>query len=331
MRRLHAAVTVVYVIVASSALGHAEKTRPTYPCYRPLVPPTIDGEVMGDAAWENIPGATGFHVLGNGYAAAKQTTAKACWDDQAFYVAMVCEEPDVPNLRLTVIDGGNFWEDDGVEIFLQPGEGRQVYQFGVTARGAKGGAEGHPDIAKMQAAAKMGEGMYSIELRVPHEILGAKPRVGDRWFGNFCRNIFTTKSGGDKFTSWAPLQSRFLEPENFAVFELRGPAPDLEQVQLITANLNKDYCATLVAAVQRAAQLSKNYLPVLAEAAKDPAFGEQARELRGRWWRIERIARRAAEASVWELRQAAAAAEATVEQSDRLKWEYLIKKLLDTY
>ncbi|MCX7598139.1 MAG: carbohydrate-binding family 9-like protein [Armatimonadetes bacterium] len=317
------------LLLAFAALGYADAARPEYPCYRPCIAPRVDGEVADDPAWKNIPAVTGFYVLGGGYAKAKQTTAQACWDDQAFYVAMTCEEPDVPNLRLTVRDGGNFWEDDGVEIFIQPGEGKQVFQFGVTARGAKGGFEGFPDISKLRAGATMGDGWYSIELRVPHEVLRAKPRQGDRWLGNFCRNIFTTMSGGDKFTSWAPLKTRFLEPENFAFFKLCGPAPSQEEADKLSAQLNENYRATLITALAAAAQKAKEHIPVLGEAADHPTFGPQARELRRRWWRLVRLARRAEQASVWELRQAVTTSEALLDQSHKLKYDYLIAKLLE--
>lgn len=321
--------TCQVLLLVVAALGHAHAARPEYPSYRPLVPPVVDGEVADDPAWKNIPAVTGFYVLGGGYAIAKQTTAQACWDDEAFYVAMTCEEPDVPNLHLTVTDGGRFWEDDGVEIFVQPGEGKQVFQFGVTARGAKGGHEGFPDISKLQAGARMGDGWYSIELRVPHEVLQARPKVGDRWLGNFCRNIFTTASGGDKFTSWAPLKTRFLEPENFAVLQLCGPAPSPDEALKISARLNENYRATLVAALTAALQKANEYLPMLDEAADHPAFGPQARELRRGWWRLERLVRRAGQVSLSELRRAVTSSETLLHESHKLKYDYLIAKLLE--
>lgn len=317
------------LLLALVALADADAGRLEYPCYRPHVAPTVDGAVAGDPAWENIPAVTGFYVLGGHYAVAKQTYAQACWDDEAFYVAMTCEEPDVPNLRLTVVDGGRFWEDDGVEIFIQPGEGKQVFQFGVTARGAKGGHEGFPDISKLQAGAKMGDGWYSIELRVPHEVLRATPKVGDHWRGNFCRNIFTTTSGGDKFTSWAPLKTRFLEPENFAVLQLRGPAPSPDEALRLSARLNENYRATLVAALTAAVKEAKEYLPALDEAADHPTFGPQAKQLRREWWRLERLVRRADQVSLGDLRRAVTRSEALVVQSHKLKYDYLIAKLLE--
>ena len=65
----------------------------SYPCYRTPVAPVMDGVLAGDPAWERIPSVTGFSKLGDGYTDAKQTYAQACWDDQALYVGVICEEP----------------------------------------------------------------------------------------------------------------------------------------------------------------------------------------------------------------------------------------------
>jgi hypothetical protein len=324
VRRL-AAVLVVLALGGAVAPCHA--ARPDYSCYRPSVAPVIDGEVAADPAWTNIPAVTGFSILGDGFTATKQTTAQACWDDQAFYVAVTCEEPDAPALHMTIIDGGNFWEDDGLEIFVQPG-GDQVYQFGVTARGAKGAYLGYADVTKFQAAARMGKGFYSIELRVPCEVLHAKPKVGDAWFGNVCRNIWTTTSGGDKFTSWAPLKVQFAEPDNFAVLSLLGAAPEAAQAEQIGARLNEPYRAKLLGMVTEAVARGAEYTAVLDEAARDPQFRARANDLRLRWGRVARVGRKSGQASVWELRQSISSVDALVRESYRFKYAYLIAKLL---
>ncbi len=322
MMRLLPALLLVGAMVPSYAAV------PDYPCYRPTVAPVIDGDVAGDPAWKTIPAVTGFSVLGDGYAVAKQTTAQACWDDDAFYVAVTCEEPDAPNLHITVVDGGNFWEDDGLEIFVRPGADAQIFQFGVTAGGAKGAYLGFADFTKLQAAAKMGKGCYSLELRLPYSILRATPKVGDVWFGDFCRNIWTTNSGGDRFTSWAPLKAQFSEPANFAAFHLRGSAPDVAEAERICAALNAPYRDKLAGMVTAAAGTGGEYAAVLAEAARDPDFRARANDLRLRWDRVARVIRKTGQASVWELRRAITDVDALVRESYALKYAYLIAKLL---
>jgi hypothetical protein len=299
-----------------------------YPCYRSPVAPQIDGEVQGDAAWQTIPSVTGFHALGGGYTDAKQTTAQAGWDDQALYVAMVCEEPDAAELKPACQDSGWTWGEDSVEIFLQPQPPLgPVYQLGVTAGGARGSGENSPDIAKCQAAAKIGTDSYSLEIRIPYEVLGARPVGGDHWKGAFCRNIFVTTSGGDKFTCWPPLQSRFLEPAHFATLAfLAQTLPRAEAVKR-TEELNREYRPGLVKRLHEAAAQREEYKPALETARQDEQFGQEARELLDEWRRIERVDQESDQAPIPEIRQALRKVRALARASYELKYEYLLKKL----
>ena len=239
--------------------------RPTYPCYRPATAPTLDGDVAGDPAWQGIPAATGFSVLGGSYTLAKQTVARVCWDEQALYIGIIAEEPDVARMSLHVHDGGPFWEDDGVELFFQPGADKPVFQFGITAGGARGGVEGAPDFTRIQASAKAGTDSYSLEVRIPFATLGFTPKVGDTWFGDVCRNIWTTYSGGDKFTCWAPLKHQFNEPEDFAALQFLGTAPTADEAVQIGEKLNAGYRADLAGRLGKAASQGAEYMPVLDE------------------------------------------------------------------
>jgi len=302
--------------------------RLSYPCYRAPVSPVMDGVIAGDPAWEPVPAVTGFSKLGDGYTDAKQTYAQACWDDQAFYVGMTCEEPDVASMELQVRDGGDTWLDDGVEIFLQPSGSRQAIQFVVTAGGARGGYEGAPNILKYQAAAHAGPDSYSLEIRLPFELLGASPKPGDQWRGNFCRNIWATHSGGDKFTTWAPLQTRFLEPEHFAIIELLGEAPEPAQALAIGEQLNRRYRADLARQVEVAATQGREYVPALAEAAGVERFRAAAAKLLRRWRKLDRTLKHGDTVPLSELRGILKGADALVQDSYDLKYAYLTATVL---
>jgi len=292
------------------------------------VAPQIDGEVQGDTAWQSIPGVTGFYVLGNGYTDAKQTVAQACWDDQAFYVAMLCEEPDAAELKPTCKDGGWTWGEDSVEIFLQPRPPLgPVYQLGVTAGGAKGSGENQPDIAKCQAAAKIGTDSYSLEIRIPYEVLGTRPGGDGPWKGAFCRNIFVTTSGGDQFTCWPPLQSRFLEPPHFATLTFKDqtltPAAAAQQ----TAALNREYRAEVVKRLHQAAAQGKEYRPALEEASRDEKWGPEARRLLDEWQQVEQVDRQSDQAPLLEIRSALRKVRGLTRASYELKYQYLLDQL----
>ncbi len=301
---------------------------PTYPCHHPVTAPVVDGDVAGDAAWQTIPSVTGFSVLGNGYTYAKQTVARMCWTETGLVIGVICEEPDAKLLKPQVFDGGDTWAEDGIEIFIQPGRAGDTYQFAITAGGAKGGFEGHPDITKMKAAAKIGADSYSLETIIPWAVVRATPKPGDKWLGNICRNVFTTKSGGDKFTSWAPLQSRFLEPENFATLTFEDSVlTDVKATQL-TEKLNKDYRGTLLGQVTEAVKHFGEYRSGLEAAAQDAKYGAKAQALLADWQRFEKISREADTAPILAMREALMKLEALNRESYEVTYGYLIYKLL---
>lgn len=324
MKRTLALVTTLLAVVATAS---ATVTR--YPVHRVPVPPVIDGEVAQDPAWAVVPEATGFHVLGGGYTSAKQSTVRVCWDEEALYVGFIAEEPDAALLKPTTRDGGAPWSEDSIEVFLQPRPpSGQTYQLGVTAGGGQGAGEGHPDITQTTAAARLGESSYSIELRVPWAVVGARPRAGDRWRGTVCRNIFTTRSGGDKFTSLSPLQRQFLEPANFADLVFSDQVLDAAGAARITRELNASYHGTLQQQVRELAATRSEYEETLRSAVGDPTYGQEASALLQRWEALSALAARLAEASSIELRQGLAASRDLGRQSHELKYRVLLQQLL---
>ncbi|MBP8953450.1 MAG: hypothetical protein KBI47_13725 [Armatimonadetes bacterium] len=301
----------------------------TYPCFRASVAPSIDGEVLADPVWANTPVATGFSILGNGYAVAKQTVARMCWDDEALYVGVVCEEPDVSVMKFQIADGGEAWLDDGIELFFQPGRtGNPVYQLVITARGMRTCGAGSPDFTKVGVGSKFGADTYSLEMRIPHSVLSASPKVGDRWGANICRNIFTRRSGGHQFTSWSPLTRQFNEPENFGLLVFAGTPPGEAELTETTNRINSGYRQHLLGMVRDALASAPEYAPTLREAVRDDEYGSRARDVRRRWRRLERAAGKADQAATHELRAVALDADDLLEASYACKWGYMIHKLL---
>lgn len=297
-----------------------------YPVLRTAVPVTVDGQVQGDPAWRAAPQVTGFCVLGNGYTKAKQTVVQMLWDDQGLYVAAVCEEPDAARLKPAVRDYGETWAEDSLEIFLQPAG--QVYQIGVTAGGAKGAGEGGPDLGRITAAATIAADSYSIEVRVPAAVLKAVIRGGERWRGEVCRNTFTVHSGGDRFTSWTPLESRFLEPEHFAVLAFRDEAASAATATAATETLNAAYRQALQEQVRAAAAQGEQYRQALRQAAEDGTFGEAARALLADWDRLAVLSQASEAVGTPQMRASVNRLQELNRQSYTVQYKYLIRKLL---
>jgi len=329
LRSCKVAVLICLAVPALCASVTRAAPAPIYPCLRVDTPPVIDGDVKADPAWANIPGVTGFHALGGGYTVAKQSTAYACHDADNLYLAMVCEEPDIAQVKSVMKSGDGLWGEDSVEIFVEPTPGAPVLQFVVSAGGAMTGAAAAADLQNWKGTAKHDEGGYSVEVSVPIEDFREQPKPGD-WHIAFCRNIWTTISGGDKFTSWPGLVSRFLEPEHYAVLQFRDTVATPELRDAADKSLNADYRATLVAQVKALAPPAGEYMDVLKQAATDDTVPMQgdALQMLAAWSRVGRLAQEAANAPMGDLRQAAARASSLQKESYELKYRYLIEKLL---
>lgn len=318
-------------LVLGARLAAAAETGTWYPCCRPAREPVVDGDVAGDPAWQTVPAVTGFRVLGGGYAHAKQTTAWMSWTAEALFVAVVCEEPHAAMLKPAAGDGGWTWAEDSIEVFLVPTGTGQAYQFGVTAGGAKGSGEGTPDISRCTAAARILPDAYSLELRVPYEVVRSPvPKDGTRWRGTVCRNIQTaTPSGGDKFTCWSPLQTRFLEPENYAVIEFSDRTLTADEAAAETASLNRPYRETLAAQLTALAARAADYSDALRSASEHPRFGAAARDLLQRWQSIEAVNRQADSAPLPDVRRALRDAGSLLAASHQTKYEVLLERLFE--
>jgi hypothetical protein len=315
----------VLVLIAVLLVVAAHAAPPQYAVYRPPCAVTVDGDIAGDPAWAAVPAMQGFSVLGGGYTFSKQTVAQICHDDEAVYVAVTCEEPDAKELKPQVRDGGDTWAEDSLELFFQPPGSVQAYQLGITAGGARGAFEGGADPRGFQAAARIGDGQYTVEARIPCSLL--KGTAAGTWRGNVCRNIFTVRSGGDKFTSWAPLQKQFLEPANFAYLTLMPGALTAAEAARATAQLNAPYREALAKLISAAAATGGQYVPTLREASTDATFGERARALLAKWEAIEQVNRTAQTAPVGDMRRALMDLQALNADSYQVKYEYLISKL----
>ncbi len=324
MMRTGPTLAVAAILALLTVFVHASP--PSYRCFRADAPPIIDGSA-DDACWAAAPLATGFSVLGDGYTDAKQTSFRMCWDSDALYLLVVCEEPDVAALRVVVRDGGQVWFDDSIEVFLQPSDGGAAYQFGITAAAARTTGAGTADFRKFEAAASLGAASYTLEIAIPHELIDASPAEGDTWRGNVCRNIWTTLSGGDKFTCWAPLQRQFLEPANFAVLELRGEAPSAEALAAMTRDLNSSYRDHLLGKVRGLVAQAPEYTPVLTQARGSEELGAEARDLLYQWYRLERMRDASDRFAIGELREMVQNAQGLLAESYRVKYAWLIGEL----
>ena len=153
--------------------------------------PKIDGQ-LDDACWAQAALGDNFLQLGSDAPAKQQTTARVCYDDRALYLGFVCLEAKMPELLATRTkhDGG-IWQDDCVEIFIDPAHDHVHYcQFIVNALGTRSDLRwtGKGLDAKWggpwEAKATRHADRWVAEVAIPFDTLDARPGV---WGMNFTR------------------------------------------------------------------------------------------------------------------------------------------------
>jgi len=306
-----------------------EDTSLEYPLYQLTAAPTLDGNIDSDPAWQGVPEATGFFKLGGDYTRGKQTQVRAAWKGDTVYIAVRCEEPDIRNITPQLRDGDDLWTEDGIEIFVRPEGLAGFHQFIVNSGGFRRGEGISKGSLNWRVAAARGPELYTLEIALPVSLFGEMPIAGDVWRGNFCRNIFTDISGGDKFTTWAPLRASFHEWERFARWKFCMESPDPKATLAVEARLNGVYRQFLRDEIERMSRLADTYVPALQRAAKTGPFAEDARRLLEGWAQGTRMKELGPLAPSVEIRRAVALGEHLVERSHTLKYRFLMGELFN--
>ena len=193
--------------------------------------PTIDGRVR-EGEWAEAAAVSGFAALGTGRLAAAATTAYVAYDNANLYVAFVCTTTVPPQGEKRARDGA-VWEDDAVEVFLDPGAtGSRYLQFIGNCVGSRWDSQGRDGSwnGEWDFAAAVGKGAWTAELRIPFASLGvAAPKDGAVWGINLARDRRTPEA---EVSSWAFTGGTFHEPARFGVlaFHSKGPVLRVREV-----------------------------------------------------------------------------------------------------
>jgi hypothetical protein len=217
--------------------------RPMLRTPRTKTAPTVDG-ALDDPAWTNSALADGFMILdGAGQPAPVGTSVRICFDDEALYIGVECEEPNVAGLVANATeDGSPVWSDDCVEVFLDTEGDRFSYlHLGVSATGFKwqdrrlGGnwytdwystSGGDVPAPEWSAAASVGDKSWTAEMRVPFDQIGGAPAPATVWGAQFCRTRRAT--GDEQNLCWSYTEGQYYAvPERFGslVFATGASSP----------------------------------------------------------------------------------------------------------
>ncbi len=199
----------------------AVRSKPkTAMCPRILTPPRIDGK-LDDACWQSAAILKDF-VLNNGDPAREQTIGYLACDKDNVYIAMKCLESQVAGIVANAKEhDGPVWDDDTVEIFLDPNNDQQGYfQILVNSRGAyaeqKCSASGRD--WKWNPRIEVGGSVHSefwvAEIAIPFKELGLT-ESGKIWGVNLNRDRPKRNEGQPESSSWNYTGGRFHAPDRF--------------------------------------------------------------------------------------------------------------------
>ncbi|MCK4245073.1 MAG: hypothetical protein KAX20_05555, partial [Candidatus Omnitrophica bacterium] len=245
-RRIGLIICSLFSLFSFFSLSQAEEK--CYPCYHISSPVTLDGKLQ-EVAWQSLPEATGFYNLyTKDYVPYKQTFFKMGWDEKNIYLGIRCEEPDVKEIKATRKDGEvEICMEDSIEVFLFPKKVNIYFQFMVNTIGSRWngiGVPGNPEIplGNWQAKTYQGKDYYSVEIKIPFEILGRFPENNEKWTGNLCRNIYIVNSGGNRHTTWALLKKTgFHDYQNFAALQFKKRSLSAEEARCLQRDLSIDF------------------------------------------------------------------------------------------
>ncbi|MEZ4265086.1 MAG: carbohydrate-binding family 9-like protein [Myxococcota bacterium] len=203
--------------------------------------PVIDGK-LDDAVWRTAQTSAAFGQPGGGPVSPRRLTqVRAAWDDTAVYFGFAVRDDDLWNDQ-TGRDA-TLWEQDVVEIYLDPGaDGKDYVEIQVSPTGEIFDAwfETHrapawPEAAKKLTLAGMqvkvdavgsvntrDDGVtdesWSVEVAIPWKDLpgiDGPPAAGTQWGANFYRIDVKSPTREGFMSSWAPAGGDFHNTNAF--------------------------------------------------------------------------------------------------------------------
>ena len=223
VRMLRALAALGAMGIAAAAVSDAPKGPPqlTVPVTKEA-PPKVDG-VLDDAIWKTAAVFTDFKSSDGGVPKGKARLLVA-QDEKTLYIAVECFE-DAKSLKdlvanVTEHDGADIWQDDEVEVYLDPtGKAESYYQFIVNSKGVAWEAfhesPDKPDAdwsPKYGCAAKVGKESWVVELALPKSIFDRTKAVSDSWVFQ-CLNV--RQAGGPEELQFAPVEGASHQPDKF--------------------------------------------------------------------------------------------------------------------
>ncbi len=185
--------------------------------------PVLDGDVLGDPAWIDVPVATGFIQTqpDEGQPATERTELRVLFDDDTIYFGFVCYDRDPDGIITS--EGrrdASLNNSDSIQIILDTFRDRQsAFLFGTSPAGqeydgqvmneGQGGGFGFNVNYNWDGAwvvrTQVSDVGWSAEFGIPFRTISYPNRVEQTWGMNIQRNI----KRRNEESYWAPLTRQF--------------------------------------------------------------------------------------------------------------------------
>ena len=213
-------------LLAASLAGAAEAesaVRETV-CPRVAAGPALDGK-LDEACWQGAAVLKDFTLPQSKQEPAKRVQARICFDGQALYLGVVCEEPQPERIKARATGkSSEVWQDDCVEVWIRTTDSALEFdQFIVNTLGTRQSLRRRQGTAapwepSWRAAAAKGAKEWVAEIAIPFSDLGLKtPARGEMIQVKIGREDYTADPTA--LSTW-PAGSRYAGTEDFAAVYL---------------------------------------------------------------------------------------------------------------
>jgi Carbohydrate family 9 binding domain-like len=201
-----------------------------YQCEPVASAPVLDGRLT-DECWRDRPFLSGWYQYWTPVPKPPllHTGARLCYDDRALYIGITLDDEQVDKIRATISgrDDPNTWQDDCVEIMVDPASSGTGYRKFTTnflaARydelATDAGVNAGWNAEGWQVRTSKGADGWAIEAMFPWVDLGAKPKLGDLWSFDLVRYGYST--GSFRGVTWS-LGGSYASPQSFGYLRF-GP------------------------------------------------------------------------------------------------------------
>ena len=178
----------------------------------------LDGK-LDETFWSRLP-EYALREVQTGRAPNWGTTFRTTWKDGSLYIGIVCKDRDTSALNITTRQprSPSVWDGDAVEILLET-QDHAYYQIAINPAGSIAEADRRMDVntnwqSGARVATHIGEGFWSVEIRIPaagqgaaatdpmRGVSGTMPTTTYPWYMNVCRS--RPRAGGGELSAFSP-------------------------------------------------------------------------------------------------------------------------------